>query len=162
MVKNRLLIMQHLFFLNIEGFYFRICYSLICGLHSQYSRSFFPTSYYLEYEFAFGVFYVSSCYKEWNLVEFRTFEMKMAVYNYKTLLNNYFSYFKPKHFFFQNNKRNRGVVHLLLHLSTSSQKRATMAAQHRRLLRILLGKFILVYCINELFKKWKKLKLIKD
>ena len=68
--------------------------------------------------------------------------MKMAVYNHKTLLNNYFSDFKLK-YFFQNNKRNRGVVHLLLHLSTSSQKRATMAAQHRRLLRILLGNFIL-------------------
>ena len=107
MVKNWLLIMQHLFFLNIEGFYFLICYSLICGLHSQYSRSFFPTSYYLEYEFAFGVFYVSSCYKEWNLVEFFTYEMKMAVYNYKTLLNNYFSYFKPKHFFFRTIK---GIV----------------------------------------------------
>ena len=36
-------------------------------------------------------------------------------------------------------KRSRGLIHLLLHLSTNSQKRATMAAQHRRLLRILLA-----------------------
>ena len=30
-------------------------------------------------------------------------------------------------------------MHLLLHLSTNNQKRSTMAAQHRRLLRILLA-----------------------
>ena len=75
--------------------------------------------------------------------------MKMDVHNHKTLLNDYFIDEHFKLFFFQNNKRNRGVVHLLLHLSTSSQKRATMAAQHRRLLRILLGKFILLMnCIK--------------
>lgn len=35
--------------------------------------------------------------------------------------------------------KSRGLVHLLLHLSTNNQKRSTMAAQHRRLLRILLA-----------------------
>ena len=36
-------------------------------------------------------------------------------------------------------KKFRGKIHLLLHLSTISQRRSTMAAQHRRLLRILLA-----------------------
>lgn len=39
----------------------------------------------------------------------------------------------------EKNGKHKGLVHLLLHLSTNSQKRATMAAQHRRLLRILLA-----------------------
>ena len=49
----------------------------------------------------------------------------------------------------KNSKRNRGKLHLLLHLSTISQKRSTMAAQHRRLLRILLGELRTTGCVME-------------
>ena len=49
----------------------------------------------------------------------------------------------------KNSKRNRGKLHLLLHLSTISQKRSTMAAQHRRLLRILLGELRPTGCVME-------------
>ena len=40
---------------------------------------------------------------------------------------------------FQSNKRNRGEVHLLMHLSTSDKSHQETLKDHRRLLRILLS-----------------------
>ena len=40
---------------------------------------------------------------------------------------------------FQSNKRNRGEVHLLMHLSTSDKSHEETLKDHRRLLRILLS-----------------------